>query len=605
MSRFVLFFAFWCVFGVSGASHGASTLPSDMDLEPLRALPVQHDGRWPPLDTLARDVVESVTGTERFRGSDPLLLLLAWTYDPATWQNEPLISIRNAELRAVLELPHERDAFSYAELSSHQPLLRIMLELRNRPEGSKADPLDAKVAEINKKLHLLESVFRGQVIRPIPHDGNVTGAWRSLPPPGVQHVAVAGEASRAWLAMSESFRAGDAARFAEASRQFAGALASLPAAHRPTPKALQTELRYNRLRPFRTGWMGLAGGTALSLVALFVKRKWFDYVAALGLLLGFGYLTYGLSLRWTIAGRIPAANMYESLLFLSWGAGAFAILAAIFLRDRLAPLTAAAIATLALFLSDVLPLDHYIRPIMPVLLDTVWMSIHVPIIMISYAVLAVGVVIAHVQLISMAIAPRRVELAAAIDKLHYWYISVGVLVLAAGIITGSMWAASSWGRYWGWDPKEVWSLAALLGYLAILHVRVNRENIPWWGYICGGALAAVVLLIIVRELGPLTLIGGGALAGAAVAILIFLFARGRFATALKSVLAFWLIIMTYVGVNYILGIGLHSYGFGAGAVVRYCYLAAAIDLALVALCTLVYVARLEPLRDAVQERAGV
>ena len=581
----------WCV---AGAALAAPSLPEALDLEALRLLPVQHDGRWPPLDTLARETVESITGTPFFQGRDPLLTLLAWTFDSTTWEREPLIRIGNAELRAALELPDDKSVFSFAELSTHRPFLQIVFEIANRMPGRKLDPLEAKVADINERLHLLEDVFRGRLIRPIPHDGNISGAWRTLPPPMPQHGVSAGEPSQAWNAMREAFHAADAARFAQASTQFISAVSALPAAHRPSPELLKTELRYNRMRPFRAGWIGLAAGTALTLIALFVKRKWFDVIAAAALLVGFGMLTYGLSLRWTIAGRIPAANMYESLLFLSWGAGAFAIIAALFLRDRLAPLTAASIATLALFLSDVLPLDHYIRPIMPVLLDTIWMSIHVPIIMISYAVLAVGVVIAHVQLGTMALAPRRQDISAAIDKLHYWYISIGVLVLSAGIITGSMWAASSWGRYWGWDPKEVWSLAALLGYLAILHIRVNREAVPWWGYLIGAILGVAVFIRIIRELAPLSMTEVGALIGAAVAILIFLFARGRFGTALKSVLAFWLIIMTYVGVNYILGIGLHSYGFGAGAVVRYCYLTAAIDLGLIALCTLIYIARLEP-----------
>jgi cytochrome c biogenesis factor len=104
--------------------------------------------------------------------------------------------------------------------------------------------------------------------------------------------------------------------------------------------------------------------------------------------------------------------------------------------------------------------------------------------------------------------------------LLYWYTQVGSILLITGILTGSIWAASSWGRYWGWDPKEVWSLVAFLAYLAILHGRFERL------------------------IGP-------------------------FGVAALSIVAFWSVLMTYVGVNYVLASGLHSYGFGGSGVVRW------------------------------------
>ena len=97
----------------------------------------------------------------------------------------------------------------------------------------------------------------------------------------------------------------------------------------------------------------------------------------------------------------------------------------------------------------------------------------------------------------------------------YRVLQVGIVLLAAGTIFGGVWAAESWGRFWGWDPKETWALISLLGYLAILHARYTG-----W----------------LRNIG----------------------------TAVSSILGFWLILMTWYGVNFVLGTGLHSYGFGAG-----------------------------------------
>jgi len=393
------------------------------------------------------------------------------------------------------------------------------------------------------------------------------------------------------MKVEQAFLEDDGPAFAAASEELATALAALPAAHRPDPRMIAIELRYNQLQPFRLAWMCMVVGAVLSGLAMVVRRTWFDVVAILGLTAGFGVITYGLWLRWAIAGRIPASNMYESLLFLGWGMGAFAIVATFALRQRLVPLTASVMGALALVLADGLALDHYVRPIVPVLMDTIWMSIHVPVIMVSYAVLALGVLFAHVQLVAMAAIPAGNALTRLVDSLHYWYIHVGSILLLAGIVTGSMWAASSWGRYWGWDPKEVWSLVAFLGYLTVLHVRIDHHRVPRGGYALAVLLAAALFAVILGKFDPVTGVKALAFSGTAVGMLVMVLARGQFATALKSIVCFWLIIMTYVGVNYVLGIGLHSYGFGTGAMTRYLYWIGGIDLALAALCTALYVGR--------------
>lgn len=573
------------------AAPDAPNLPASLDLDPIRSCPVQYDGRWPPLDTVARETVETVTGEVFYQGHDPVLLLLAWTFDPHTWQHQPLIRIGNAELRAELELSPTQTVYSYAELVNHQPLRSLTDDLANVESDRKLNPLESKVSDIHEKLVILQQVFLGQVIRPIPDAKDVNGRWLPVTGPGGQPPDQTADVQSAWSDLREAFLNDDAAGFAAAAERWNSALAALPAAHRPDPKRIATELRYNRLRPFRSAWMVMVVGALLAAAAMVVRRKSFDVLAAIGMLAGFLVLTYGLSLRWQIAGRIPASNMFESLLFLSWGMGAFAIFAMLAMRNRAVPLMASVMGALALVLADELLKDQYIHPISPVLLDTVWMSIHVPIIMVSYSVLAIAMLIAHVQLGVMAVGPNKREWVAAIDAFHYWCIHVGSILLLAGIITGSMWAASSWGRYWGWDPKEVWSLVAFLGYLAILHVRVDRERLAWWGYLIGAALLVALFVLVVPKLAPITGLKLAAFVGTAAAIVLFVAARGQAATALKSVVCFWLILMTYLGVNYVLGIGLHSYGFGTGAVARYMLLIGALDLGAAGLLCVVYLLR--------------
>jgi ABC-type transport system involved in cytochrome c biogenesis permease subunit len=188
----------------------------------------------------------------------------------------------------------------------------------------------------------------------------------------------------------------------------------------------------------------------------------------------------------------------------------------------------AGMSALTMTLTDLLPIDPFIHPMAPVLSGTPWLAIHVPIIMVSYSVLALGVVVAHMQIGISIFAPSRRETAFRMNDLLYWYTMVGSILLVAGIMTGSIWAASSWGRYWGWDPKEVWSLVAFLAYIAILHGRFDRL------------------------IGP-------------------------FGVAALSIVAFWTILMTYIGVNFVLATGMHSYGFGGAGVVRWMLVVAAAE----------------------------
>lgn len=573
-----------------------ASFPVSLDSESVRGLVVQADGRWPPLDTVARDTVEKVTGEAFCQGHDPVLLLLAWAFAPESWGHQPLIEIENAELRRELQLSPTQTVFSYAELVNHKPFLAQLKHLSHIERGRKLNPLESKVSDISDKLGILQRAFNDQVIRLIPDPDSINGEWHSVGETMDDQGEGIASVRSAWAALKHAFLNDDAPAFSSAAERLNKALAKLPAAYRPNPSLIATELRYNRLQPFRIAWVVMVVGAVLAAVAIGIRRKWFDVLAVVGMLAGFVVLTYGLSLRWQIAGRIPASNMFESLLFLSWGMGAFAILSMLLTRDRSIPLTASAMGALALVLAERL-LPHFIRPIVPVLQDTVWMSIHVPVIMVSYSILALAMLTAHVQIAVMAFAPGKRRLVAAIDARHYWYIHVGSILLLAGIITGSMWGASSWGRYWGWDPKEVWSLVAFVGYLTILHVRADHKRQPRWAYAIGALMVVALFVLVVPKLvsfeEPVTalVLKLLAFAGTAAAVMLFIAAHGRLATALKSVLCFWLILMTYLGVNYVLGIGLHSYGFGTGAVARYMLLIGGIDLGVVVALCVIYLAR--------------
>ena len=218
-----------------------------------------------------------------------------------------------------------------------------------------------------------------------------------------------------------------------------------------------------------------------------------------------------------IAGRPPVTNMYESVIWVAFGAVLFSLIFEYFYKARNYVLASTGAAVVCLILADTLPavLDPSIKPLTPVLRNNFWLTVHVLTITLGYAAFLLSLGLGHMALFKYAFRPDQEESVKNLNQALYKSIQVGVLFLAAGTILGGVWANYSWGRFWGWDPKEVWALIALLGYLAILHGR-------YAGWL--------------REFGM----------------------------AAWSVVAFLGVLMAWYGVNFVLGAGLHSYGFGTG-----------------------------------------
>jgi ABC-type transport system involved in cytochrome c biogenesis permease subunit len=470
------------------APAGAAQVPDAPAVAKIRALPVQFDGRAMPFDTEARDTVRTVTGRRSWPGLDPVAMALGWAMDPQGWVEEPIVKVDGAaaELAGLASGKHYA---SFRSLVENAALRAAIDRARQRQDADeKPTPIEKNLLKLEDRLLVLDGYFGGRAIRALP----------------------AADPNAAWETPAEA--------------RSPGALADLEARVRPTapsfypsPDAIRREVLYNAVRPTRVAWLLLLPAAVAAGLTLERRRFGLRWVAALGVLGGFAVMTWGLATRWQIAGRIPASNMYESMLFLGWGVGLFGVIS-LALRQRMLLFNAAAMAALAMGLVDLLPMDPFIHPIPPVLSGTPWLAIHVPIIMVSYSVLAIATFLAHAVVGAAIFAPGKREVFTRWSELLYWYIMVGSILLITGIMTGSIWAASSWGRYWGWDPKEVWSLVAFLAYMAILHARFDGQ---------------------IKAYG----------------------------VAACSIAAFWTILMTYLGVNFVLASGLHSYGFGSSNLV--------------------------------------
>ncbi len=472
---------------MASAPHGAhaAQLPPASAIETLRRLPVQSDGREMPLDTQAREAVRTVTGRREWQGIDPVAMVMGWTLDHNGWADEPIVKIDD-HVAAIVGLPAGTRYASYHRLLASSQLFEAMRPALERREADrKPAPGDKSLLKFDDRIELLHVYLRGEGIHAIPQ--RERGAEWQVPP--------FADRLETWTGLEAQ------------GRQFA------PPFY-PSPAAIQRELRYNAVRTTLWAWI-LVLAAAIAAGMTLERDRWkLRWVAAIGTVLGFAVMTWGIAMRWQIADRIPASNMYESMLFLGWGVGLFGVIS-VLVRQRMLIYNAAAMSALVMLLLDRLPMDPFIRPMAPVLANTAWLAIHVPIIMVSYSTFAIGTFLAHLVLGARLFSPGRRDVEEKWSTLLYWYLLVGSILLIAGILTGSIWASQSWGRYWGWDAKEVWSLVAFLAYMAILHARSDGQI-------------------------------------------------GTFGVAVSSIAAFWTILMTYLGVNFVLGSGMHAYGAGNG-----------------------------------------
>ncbi len=285
----------------------------------------------------------------------------------------------------------------------------------------------------------------------------------------------------------------------------------------PPQAILAREVHFNHFHPFAKAWQlyGLAFGVMLISFSLLRESL---YWSAVGLFTaGVAVQSYGFLLRMQIAGRPPVTNMYESVVWVGFGIAAIALIFELISRARYYLLAAAPLAVVCLVLADSLPavLDPSIAPLVPVLRDNFWLSIHVPTIALSYASFALALGLGHVALGNDLFFPAAKRRFKTLSQFNYRVLQVGVLLLTTGIILGGIWAHFSWGRFWGWDPKETWALIALLCYLVPLHGRL----VGW---------------------------------------------IGDFGVNVASIVSFNAVLMAWYGVNFVLGTGLHSYGFGTG-----------------------------------------
>lgn len=490
------------------------------DLDPLRVLPVLDGGRVKPIDTAARESVRLITGRERFRGYDPLALCLAIEREPGAWEGESLVHVPFIELRKMLGLAEGAQHVAPAVLRSHPEFARIVdaaREKKRAAEATQEDPrlsrLEEKGLELWDRLAEYDRLAKGERFAMYP-GREANDAW-TPPQPGDKkwrEVLLAAtrsddELARAAFDLSKTTAAAFTPKGSMIDPEFS-----------PYYKAMIREVAYHRVHPFRYAWVIYLAALLVLCISLMLASPWV-YRTGMGLLiLGIGWSVFAFAWRCSITGWAPVTNIYETVIWVALVGAITAVGIEWFSgRAKIPAIAGAVSATAAGLVADVMPPEYgsTVRTLAPVLQSNFWLTVHVLTIVSSYAGFLVALVLGNIVLGQFAFRPEaREEIARNLRHL-YRAVQVGVLLVAVGTILGGLWADVSWGRFWGWDPKEVWALIILLVYLALLHGR-------YAGWV------------------------------------------GEFGLAAGSILCFLAVLMSWYGVNFVLGAGLHTYGFNTG-----------------------------------------
>jgi cytochrome c-type biogenesis protein CcsB len=490
--------------------------------------------------------------------------------NPENWQNEPIIKVANndlaKELGAINNYVSFNQLFDYDNGGTYR--LTEKVDAVYKKEQTVRNKYDKELINLDERVNICYQLFTGELLHLFPNSTNRNEKWQTAlvnhnknaesheltkdissahgmmgnasPPPGMggmseeQINAIMGIANTDSINTTTSLFENylQSVRNAYTNGNWQAADEQLNAIKRfqiengginiPSNSRIKMEILYNNLNLFgKLGIVFILIGLLLLFIYLFQifnpksnlskYNRWTIYP----FIIAFIAYTGGLAARWYISEHAPWSNGYETMLFVGWAAALSGLIFA-----RKSPITLAVtgiLAAIALFVAGMSWMNPEITNLVPVL-KSYWLIIHVAIITSSYGFLAMGALLGLLNLTLMIARNKKnnKQLSATIQEITIIIelaLYIGLVLLTSGCFIGGVWANESWGRYWGWDPKETWALVSILVYSAILHLR----NVPKL--------------------------------------------NNRFILSTFALVGFSSIIMTFFGVNYYLS-GMHSYGQG-------------------------------------------
>ena len=491
-----------------------------------------RDGRIKPMDTVAADLVRKVTGELSFKGLTYNQVAAGMILKPELWQTIPMVQLNDPGIKRIIGLDEDEEYFAFERiLENGNYKLAEALERAQSKKKSRQSGFDRELIQVNEKLTLLYSVYIADAFKVFPQKGGVSHAWHN--PSGMMRMvsrddrmAISRLQQSLFYGVENGLRKGewsDARKAVEAIKTYQR---EHGAALIPSDMKIEAEVFYNRMdlmtRLFPVYL--IAGGMLLILIFVQIIRsklnvRLLETAMVRVLAVGFVVHTAALAIRWYIAGHAPWSNTYETMLYIAWSV---LLAGMVFARySKIATASAGIFAGVVLFAASLDWLDPHIANLPPIL-KSYWFTIHVSVITASYGLLGLSAVLGALCLVLFVLLKREneerrreriIRHIKEMTQVNEMAMIVGLSLITAGNFLGAAWANVSWGRSWGWDSKETWTLVTILVYAAVLHLRY-----------------------IPRFMTP------------------YIF-------SLLSLVAYGSVLMTYFGVNYYLS-GLHSYASG-------------------------------------------
>ena len=493
-------------------------------------------GRMKPMDTLATEILAKIHRSSSLKVGAinliPTQVIIGMMTRPDVYREIKIIRTKDEKVNEAIGAKRDAKYVAFSQFFLDPQNMRgyklaELVDNAVRKEPKYRDKLDKAVLKVDEKVNVAYMVFTGSLIKiwPKPNDANnkwfatIAALQTFSPENGLQ---VRDTAVAYFTSVDKALNTGDWTKADTAVANIAKYQKLYGAAVYPSENRIKAEVFYNKANIFETLYPFYLLMGFILLILSFIKiikpsfKMGFVSKASLVLLvLFFVAHTIGLALRWYISGHAPWSDGYESMIYIGW-----ATVLAGFIFSKRSPITLASTAILTgliLFVAHLNWMNPQVTNLVPVL-NSYWLSIHVSMITASYGFLGLGALLGFITIVLFIVKTDKNEKQITLsikelNAINEMSLMVGLVLLTVGNFLGGVWANESWGRYWGWDPKETWELVTILVYAVVVHLRFIKAIYSEFNY------------------------------------------------AVISLLSFTSVLMTYFGVNYYLA-GMHSYAKG-------------------------------------------
>jgi len=444
-----------------------------------------HQGRIEPVNTLASDLLRKISKTDTWDGMSATEFFLEMSANSEKWKIVPLVKVANPELRKNLGI--SGDYVSFIQIFDQEGNYRLndLVQQSYAKKQTLRNKLDKEIINVDERINICYQIFNGDFLKifPVPGDEQKTWVTSSTLPKTLKKEESDFAANILHLYYDEYNQASQSDNWSKAD-EYLGYIKKFQTTNGadiiPSQTKIKLEILYNDWNVFGklAKIYALLGFLLLALHFMLIFKpsaSFSKYISAGTIVIFLAFLLYtiGLSIRWYISGHAPWSNGYETMIYVGW---ATSLSGFIFVKRSPISLAVTTVLTsIILFVAGMSWMNPEITNLVPVL-KSYWLIVHVAIITASYGFLAMGALLGMLNLVLMILRNKKNDKSISFTILEVSYIvemalMIGLLMLTIGAFIGGVWANESWGRYWGWDPKETWALVTVLVYAIILHLR--------------------------------------------------------------------------------------------------------------------------------------